>query len=63
LTTGEFGGAQATRQLGRYLSVFASYSAIDQSTNLPASTNALNYLTQMIGFGIGYSPREKRLRH
>jgi hypothetical protein len=67
---------QATRKLGRYFSAFASYTAIDQSTNLQineqitgggttlsnsSNANILSGLYQVISFGIGYSPREKHL--
>jgi hypothetical protein len=66
-----YGGAQATRKLGRYLNVFASYTAISQSSDLQITSqnssssynaNILNGLYQVIGFGIGYSPREKHLK-
>jgi hypothetical protein len=62
VTTGEYGGAQATRKLGRYFNVFASYTAVDQSSSLQNAPNVLNTLWQTIGFGIGYSPREIRLK-
>jgi hypothetical protein len=62
VTTGEYGGAQATRKLGRYFNVFASYTAVDQSSSLLNAPNVLNTLSQTIGFGIGYSPREIRLK-
>ena len=62
VTSGEYGGAQATRKLGRYFNVFASYTAIDQSSSLLNVPNVLNTLWQTIGFGIGYSPREIRLK-
>jgi hypothetical protein len=70
VTNARYGGAQATRKLGRYFNVFVNYTAIDQSSNLqiavpnaPLSYNAniLNGMYQVIGFGIGYSPREIRL--
>jgi hypothetical protein len=54
--------AQATRRLGRYANIFASYSAMDQSSNNALPSNALNQLNQTISFGIGYSPRETHLR-
>jgi len=60
--SGEYGGVQATRKLGRYCNVFASYTAVDQSSSLLNSPNVLNGLWQTIGFGIGYSPREIRLK-
>jgi hypothetical protein len=61
-TSGEYGGAQVTRMLGRYFNVFASYTAADQSSSLLNAPNVLNGLWQTIGFGIGYSPREIRLK-
>lgn len=63
VTNGKYGGVQASRRLGRYMSVFANYTAMDQSSSSTLFTNALNGLTQVIGFGIGYSPRETHLRH
>ena len=71
VTNARYGGVQATRKLGRYFNAFASYTAIDQSSNLqtsapntPLSSNAtiLNGLNQVISFGIGYSPRETHLK-
>lgn len=70
-THARYGGVQATRNLGKYLTFFASYTAIDQSSglNLTAQNTTLNYnatvlngLNQVIGFGIGYSPRETHLK-
>jgi hypothetical protein len=63
-----YGGVQATRQLGRYLNVFANYTAVDQSSDQAAQSsqvlqsNVLNDLYQVIGFGIAFSPRETHLR-
>jgi hypothetical protein len=73
VTDARYGGVQATRKLGRYFNIFASYAAIDQSSNLQTqisaqnqqssyNTNILNGINQVISFGIGYSPREKRLK-
>jgi hypothetical protein len=59
---GEYGGVQATRSLGRYFNVFANYTATNQSSSLLNAPNVLNSLTQVIGFGIGYSPREKHFK-
>ena len=61
--SGIFGGVQATRRWGRNLSVFANYTAINQSSNFPSSVqpNILNQLEQVIAFGIGYSPRATHL--
>ena len=63
---GKFGGVQATRRMGRYLSLFANYTAIDQSSSSssPLQANVLNQLEQVIAFGIGYTPRATHLnRH
>jgi hypothetical protein len=63
-----YGGAQATRQLGRYFSVFANYTAEDQTSNQAAQasqavqSNVLDEFYQVIGFGIAFSPRETHLR-
>jgi hypothetical protein len=64
--SGKFGGVQATRRLGRYLSLFANYTAIDQSSSSSSSlqSNVLNQLEQIIAFGVGYTPRATRIvRH
>jgi hypothetical protein len=63
VTNGKYGGIQASRRFGRYMSVFANYTAMDQSSSSTLFTNALSGLTQVIGFGIGYSPQETHLRH
>jgi hypothetical protein len=61
-----YGGAQATRQLGRYFSIFGNYTAEDQTSNQAAGqaiqSNVLNEFYQVIGFGIAFSPRETHLR-
>jgi hypothetical protein len=58
---GKYGAAMATLRLSRYLTVFASYTATDQSTASTSSLpgNILPGLWQVISFGVGYSPREK----
>jgi hypothetical protein len=60
---GKTGGVEARRRLGRYLSAFANYTVMDQSSSSTISTGALNGLIHVIGFGIEYSPREKHIRH
>jgi len=60
--SGEYAGAQVSRQLGRHFSAYASYSASDQDTSGELSSNVLNYLTQSVNFGISYSPREIHFR-
>ncbi len=62
VTDSEFGGMSATRRLGRYFSVFANYTAIDQSYSSALPGNAISGLSQVIGFGISYSPREKHFQ-
>lgn len=67
VTNAKYGGAQATRQLGRYMNAFVSYTAIDQSSSMQIAalgynSNILSGVYQVIGFGIGYSPREVHLR-
>jgi hypothetical protein len=62
----EYGSAQATRALGRYFSVFASYTGTNQaysSQNSGASSNVLIGLWQIISFGVGYTPQPVHLRH
>lgn len=62
ITTGKYGGVQATRRLGKYLTVFANYSALAQSSSSPLPSNTLGQLVQIVGFGFGYSPRPVSLR-
>jgi hypothetical protein len=62
VTNAKFGGLEASRRLGRYFSAFANYTAIDQTSSSALSGNVLKGLQQIIGFGIGYSPRETKLR-
>lgn len=52
---GEYGGIQASRQLGRFLSVFANYTATTQSHTGSLPTNVLNQLFQVASFGMAYS--------
>jgi hypothetical protein len=62
VTNGKYGGASATRRLGRYFTVFANYTAVQQSTSAFLPSNAISGLSQVIGFGIGYSPRVMYLK-
>ena len=57
----KYGAAMASLRLGRYFTTFASYTAIDQSTGVSLPSNALTGLWQVLSFGVGYSPREKRV--
>lgn len=54
------GTAQVTRSLGRYWSLFATYSGYVQSSSASLPGNTLSQLMQIVGFGIGYSPRHNR---
>lgn len=63
VVTGKDGGVELSRQLGRYFSVFANYSAVAQSSSASLPGNTLGQLYQVVGFGIGFSPRPERLRH
>jgi hypothetical protein len=62
VTNAKFGGVSATRRLGRYISVFANYTAIQQSSSSALPANAISGLSQVIGFGVSYSPREMHFR-
>lgn len=63
VVTGKDGEIQLARQLGRYFSMFANYSVVAQSSSASLPGNALGQIYQMAGFGIGFSPRQERLRH
>ena len=61
-------GAQVSRRFGRYLSAFASYTAMDQSSSSTLASSKisqaaiLSQLNQTVGFGMAYIPRVKNLR-
>ena len=58
-----FGAGMATMQLSQHFSAFANYTATNQtSTGASLPSNALSGLWQMVSFGIGYTPREKRIK-
>ncbi len=59
---GKFGAGMATYQLSPHFSAFANYTATDQTTSASLPLNALAGLWQMVSFGVGYSPREKRIK-
>jgi hypothetical protein len=59
----KYGGVQASRQLGRDFNVFASYTVMAQSSSSTLSTGAFIGVTNVISFGIGYSPRGIHLKH
>ncbi len=61
-TNTEFGGVSATRRWGRNFSVFANYTVIQQSSNFGLAANVVNGLSQVVGFGVAYSPRQINLK-
>ena len=61
-TNTELGEVSATRRFGRYFTVFANYTAIQQSSNAGLSANIVNGLSQVVGFGVAYSPRDINLK-
>ena len=62
VTNSQVYGVVATRRWGRYITGTANYTATQQSTSSALPATAISGLTQVIGFGIGYSPLEVRLR-
>jgi hypothetical protein len=58
VTDGKYAGGSATRRIGRYLTAFVNYTAIQQSSSSVLPSNSMNGLSQVLGFGLGYSPRE-----
>ncbi len=66
VSNAKYGGAQVTRRFGRYLTAFASYTATAQSSNLQLSSGYNSTLLsgqyQVIGFGVGYTPRDLHLK-
>ena len=58
---GKIVGAQASRRVGRFLSAFASYTFNAQSSSSTLPNNVLGNSLQIVAFGIGYSPMQKRI--
>jgi hypothetical protein len=57
-----FAGAQLTRGFGVHYSTYASYTVIHQiSSNLLPGQNAFNGTSQILSFGISFTPRSTRL--
>lgn len=61
-TNAKTGGVSASRRLGRSFTVFANYTATQQATSSVLTPNAIHGLSQVIGFGVGYSPREMHFK-
>lgn len=59
VTAAKYGSAQVSRRLGPFLSLFANYSLISQSSSSVLPGNTLAQTIQVLGFGIEYSPRQK----
>jgi hypothetical protein len=66
-----YAGLQLTRRMSRHLTAFVSYTAQYQTFGYPAqskpvasgnSSGPLNGLSNIFGFGFGYTPRERRIR-
>ncbi len=62
VTSGAYGGTQATWWLGRNMIVFANYTGTGQTTTSLLPGNALNQTIHNISFGFGLSSREQRVR-
>jgi hypothetical protein len=67
----EYAGLQLSRRIGRHLTAFVTYTALYQSIGYPAqsipaasgtSSAPLDGLSNIVGFGFGYTPRERRIR-
>jgi hypothetical protein len=64
VTNGKYAGVQASWHISRSLTTYANYTVLTQSTSSVLFSTALTGLEQVVGFGIGYSPRGMRLiRH
>jgi hypothetical protein len=62
LTNSVYGGVSATRQLSRYFNAYANYTVTHQLSSGALPANVISGLSQVIGFGISYSPRELHFR-
>jgi hypothetical protein len=60
VTTGEVAGTQAGWRMGRYLSIFANYTVLDQSSSAALQGSPLGSLYQTVSVGVGFSPRKLR---
>lgn len=61
-TNGESGGVIATRRLSRYFTIFANYTVVEQSSSYGLTANVFNGLSQVVGFGVAYSPLDIKLK-
>ncbi len=67
----EYAAVQLTRRMSRHLTAFVTYTAQYQSIGYPPQSTPvasgtsgapLNGLSNIVGFGFGYTPRERRIR-
>jgi hypothetical protein len=61
VTNSKFAGVQATRKVGRFFNVFASYTITEQSSSSTLPVNVLSHPLQIAAFGISYSPRQRQI--
>ena len=62
-TSSKYGGVQITRKIGPQISLFANYTAMDQSTSSALPRNTLHGLLQIASVGISYGSREVHVGH
>jgi hypothetical protein len=62
VTTGIYVGVQAQQRLGQRFTLFANYTVIKQTSSLRLPSNAISGWSQVFGFGIGYNPRDIRIK-
>lgn len=58
--TSEDVGVQASRRLGRHISVFVGYTVLNQGSDVALPSNVLGSLLQSANFGFSFIPRETR---
>jgi hypothetical protein len=56
-----YGGVEATRRMGRALSIFANYTTIRQTSNQPLPDNVVKGVMHIFSAGVEYSPRIQHL--
>jgi hypothetical protein len=58
-----YGVAGLTRQVGRFTSVFVTYTGMYQSSNLIFAPHSLNDSMQQVSFGVSFTPREVHFKN
>lgn len=61
-TAGEFGGLEASWEMNRHLSAFASYTAASQSSTGQLPFNVFDGIMQVVSFGVSFSKDLKSAR-